>query len=80
MTRYLGISKEGNGDSTLTLFGEKYTPNQHKLAREYVLLDNFYVDAEVSADGHNWSLANATDFLKRPGRLHMAAGVVKMMV
>ena len=61
-----GDIKEGNGDSTLTLFGEKYTPNQHKLAREYVLLDNFYVDAEVSADGHNWSLgAYATDFLEK---------------
>lgn len=61
-----GDIKEGNGDSTLTLFGEKYTPNQHKLAREYVLLDNFYVDAEVSADGHNWSVgAYATDFLEK---------------
>jgi hypothetical protein len=61
-----GDIKEGNGDSTLTLFGEKYTPNQHKLVREYVLLDNFYVDAEVSADGHNWSLgAYATDFLEK---------------
>jgi YVTN family beta-propeller protein len=61
-----GDIKEGNGDSTLTLFGEKYTPNQHKIAREYVLLDNFFVDAEVSADGHNWSLgAYATDFLEK---------------
>ncbi|MFA6946491.1 MAG: alkaline phosphatase family protein [Pedobacter sp.] len=61
-----GDIREGNGDSTLTLFGEKYTPNQHKLAREYVLLDNFYVDAEVSADGHNWSLgAYATDYLEK---------------
>jgi YVTN family beta-propeller protein len=61
-----GDMKEGNGDSTLTLFGEKYTPNQHKLAREYVLLDNFYVDAEVSADGHNWSLgAHANDYLEK---------------
>lgn len=57
---------EGNGDSTLCLFGEKITPNQHKLAKEYVLLDNFYVDAEVSADGHNWSLgAHANDFLEK---------------
>jgi phospholipase C len=58
--------EEGNGDSTLCLFGEKYTPNQHKLAREYVLMDNFYVDAEVSADGHNWSLgAHANDYLEK---------------
>ncbi len=57
---------EGNGDTSLLLFGEKYTPNQHALAREFVLLDNFYVDGEVSADGHNWSTgAYATDFLEK---------------
>ncbi|MBA3975922.1 MAG: hypothetical protein C0504_17085 [Candidatus Solibacter sp.] len=50
----LGI---GNGDPSLTLFGEDVTPNHHKLAREFVLLDNFYVNADVSADGHNWSAA-----------------------
>jgi len=50
----LGI---GNGDPSLTLFGEEVTPNHHKLAREFVLLDNFYVNADVSADGHNWSSA-----------------------
>ncbi|MGC8164986.1 hypothetical protein ACP3WT_25255, partial [Salmonella enterica] len=51
----LGDVKEGNGDPRLVLFGENITPNQHALAREFVLLDNFYVDGEVSADGHNWS-------------------------
>ncbi|MHA8092484.1 bifunctional YncE family protein/alkaline phosphatase family protein [Aquirufa regiilacus] len=56
----------GNGDTTLLLFGEKYTPNQHKLVKEFVLLDNFYVDGEVSADGHNWSTsAHATDYLEK---------------
>jgi YVTN family beta-propeller protein len=56
----------GNGDTSLLLFGERITPNQHKLAGEFVLLDNFYVDGEVSADGHNWSLgAYATDFLEK---------------
>ncbi len=61
-----GDMKEGNGDSTLCLFGEKYTPNQHRLARDYVLMDNFYVDAEVSSDGHNWSLgAHANDYLEK---------------
>jgi Phosphoesterase family len=45
---------------------EIVTPNQHKLARDYVLLDNFYVDGEVSADGHNWSLgAYANDYLEK---------------
>lgn len=50
----LGI---GNGDPSLTLFGEEISPNHHKLAREFVLLDNFYVNADVSADGHNWTSA-----------------------
>lgn len=62
----LGDIPEGNGDTSLVLFGEKVTPNQHKLAKEFVLLDNFYVDGEVSADGHNWSTsANATDYLEK---------------
>ncbi|MBN9379395.1 MAG: beta-propeller fold lactonase family protein [Chitinophagaceae bacterium] len=62
----LGDMKEGNGDSSLVLFGERVTPNLHALAREFVLLDNFYVDAEVSADGHNWSMgAYATDYLEK---------------
>ncbi len=62
----LGDMPSGNGDTSLCLFGEKYTPNQHKIAREYVLLDNFYVDAEVSADGHNWSMgALANDYLEK---------------
>ena len=62
----LGDIPEGNGDTSLVLFGERITPNQHKLAREFVLLDNFYVDGEVSADGHNWSTsANATDYLEK---------------
>lgn len=62
----LGDIAEGNGDTSLVLFGEKITPNQHKLAKEFVLLDNFYVDGEVSADGHNWSLgANANDYLEK---------------
>ena len=58
--------KGGNGDTSLLLFGEKVTPNQHKIARDYVLLDNFYVDAEVSADGHNWSMgAYANDYVEK---------------
>ncbi len=51
----LGDLGLGNGDASLTLFGEAITPNLHKIAREFVLLDNFYVNADVSADGHNWS-------------------------
>jgi YVTN family beta-propeller protein len=62
----LGDMPEGNGDRNLVLFGENITPNQHALAREFVLLDNFYVNGEVSADGHNWSMgAYATDYLEK---------------
>ena len=62
----LGDMKEGNGDNSICLFPEKTTPNQHALAREFVLFDNFYVDAEVSADGHNWSnSAYANDFVEK---------------
>ena len=62
----LGDMPEGNGDTSLVLFGERITPNHHKLAREFVLLDNFYADGEVSADGHNWSTsAHATDYLEK---------------
>lgn len=62
----LGDLPQGNGDTTLVLFGYKITPNQHALSKEFVLFDNFYVDGEVSADGHNWSLgAYATDFLEK---------------
>jgi YVTN family beta-propeller protein len=62
----LGDIPEGNGDPNLVLFGEKITPNQHTIAREFVLLDNFYVNGEVSADGHSWTMgAYATDYLEK---------------
>lgn len=62
----LGDMKEGNGDASICLFPDSITPNQHALAREFVLLDNFYVNAEVSADGHNWSMGGyANDFVEK---------------
>ncbi len=62
----LGDVAKGNGDSSLCLFPLKVTPNQHALANDFVLLDNFYVNAEVSADGHNWSMAGyANDFVEK---------------
>lgn len=62
----MGDMPEGNGDSSLVLFGGNVTPNQHALARQFVLLDNFYVDGEVSSDGHNWSMgAYADDYLEK---------------
>lgn len=58
--------KGGNGDTSLLLFGKNITPNQHALAESFVLLDNFYVNAEVSADGHNWSMGGyANDYLEK---------------
>jgi YVTN family beta-propeller protein len=61
-----GDMPEGNGDPDLCLFPEKFTPNHHALAREYVLLDNFYVESQVSADGHEWTMgAYATDFVQK---------------
>jgi YVTN family beta-propeller protein len=61
-----GDIASGNGDPTLTLFGESVTPNAHALAKEFVLLDNFYVDAEVSYDGHAFSMgAYATDAVEK---------------
>jgi len=57
---------KGNSDPSLCLFPEKISPNHHKLAREYVLFDNFYVNSDVSADGHNWSTAAiAPDYVQK---------------
>lgn len=62
----LGDVKEGNGRPELCIFGEKFTPNQHKIAREFVLLDNTYCSGILSADGHNWSgSAFGTDYLEK---------------
>lgn len=56
----------GNGNPKLTIYGEKVTPNQHALAREYVLFDNLFSNSEVSVDGHSWcDAAMATDFNQR---------------
>ncbi len=62
----LGDLHGGNGDASLCIFGENVTPNQHALAREFVLLDNTYCAGILSADGHNWSTsAFANDYLER---------------
>jgi hypothetical protein len=50
----------GNGDPSLTMYGEDITPNEHKLARQFGVLDNFYDSGEVSGDGHLWSTAAIT--------------------
>jgi DNA-binding beta-propeller fold protein YncE len=50
----------GNGDKSLTMYGEDITPNQHALARQFGVLDNFYDSGEVSGNGHVWSNAAIT--------------------
>jgi YVTN family beta-propeller protein len=65
-----GDMKKGNGDPALVLFGEKVTPNHHKLAEEFVLLDNLYCNGQVSRDGHPWStMAYNTDYIARDWHL-----------
>ena len=62
----LGDITKGNGDSSLCIFPFNVTPNAHKLCEEFTLFDNFYADAEVSADGHNWSTAAyASDYTEK---------------
>jgi sugar lactone lactonase YvrE len=56
----------GSRDESLLMFGEQVTPNHHKLANEFVLLDNLYCNGHVSADGHPWStMAYNTDYIAR---------------
>jgi DNA-binding beta-propeller fold protein YncE len=55
-----GDLKPGDGDPHLCMYGEDVTPNQHKLARQFGILDNFYDSGEVSGDGHVWSTAAIT--------------------
>jgi YVTN family beta-propeller protein len=64
----LGDLGKGNGDKSLAIYGEEVTPNQHKLARDFVTLDNFYAAGGNSADGHQWlTQANETDYCLWPG-------------
>jgi YVTN family beta-propeller protein len=62
----LGDMKEGDGDSSLCIYGEKITPNTHKLAREFTLLDGFYVSGKSSAEGHQWTDASiVSDYVEK---------------
>jgi DNA-binding beta-propeller fold protein YncE len=61
-----GDLKQGNGDPKLCLFGRDVSPNHHALAERYVLLDNFYCNGVLSADGHSWATeGNVTDHLEK---------------
>ncbi len=56
----LGDLPVGDGDPSLTMYGADITPNEHKLALQFGVLDNFYDSGEVSGDGHLWSTASTT--------------------
>ena len=56
----LGDLPVGDGDPSLTMYGADITPNEHKLALQFGVLDNFYDSGEVSGDGHLWSTASIT--------------------
>ncbi len=65
----------GNGDPSLTMYGAAITPNQHKLALQFGVLDNFFDSGEVSGDGHVWSAAAiGTDYLERTWQQNYRAG------
>jgi len=61
-----GDLSEGNGDPKLAMYGEDITPNQHKLAGQFGILDNFYDSGDVSGDGHIWSTsASISDYVEK---------------
>jgi DNA-binding beta-propeller fold protein YncE len=61
-----GDLKEANGDPSISLYGEDITPNEHKLARQFGILDNFYDSGDVSGDGHVWSTsASISDYVEK---------------
>ncbi|HTV81190.1 MAG TPA: hypothetical protein VME18_00960 [Acidobacteriaceae bacterium] len=67
----LGDLGVGNGDPSLTMYGENITPNEHALARQFGVLDNFYDSGEVSGDGHVWSTAAInSDYLERTWQIN----------
>jgi YVTN family beta-propeller protein len=62
----LGDLGKGNGDPSLAIYGQNVTPNQHELSNRFVTFDNFYADAEVSADGWSWvNAANANAYVQK---------------
>ncbi len=65
----LGDMPEGRGMASLCVFGDSVTPNQHRLAREFLLLDNYYASGKSSAEGHHWVDAGmVTDYTEKSVR------------
>ncbi len=62
----LGDMKQGKGDPALCIYGSNVTPNTHKLAEDFILLDNFHVSGKCSAEGHQWTDASiVTDYIEK---------------
>lgn len=65
----LGDMPEGNGTPSLCIYGDSITPNQHQLARNFLLLDNYYASGKCSAEGHQWTDAGmVTDYIEKSVR------------
>ncbi|WPV01540.1 bifunctional YncE family protein/alkaline phosphatase family protein [Mucilaginibacter sp. cycad4] len=65
----LGDMPEGDGNKSLCIYGDSVTPNQHNLARNFLLLDNYYVSGKCSAEGHQWTdAAMVTDYVEKSVR------------
>lgn len=61
-----GDLRKGNGDPSQVMYGDDVTPNHHALAEQFVLLDNYYCNGAISADGHSWATeGNCTDHLEK---------------
>jgi len=62
----LGDMSSGNGQPSLCIYGNKVTPNQHRLAQQFLLLDNYYASGKSSAEGHSWAdAAIVTDYVEK---------------
>ncbi len=62
----LGDMEEGDGMDSLCIYGKEVTPNQHKLAKEFLLMDNYYASGKSSAEGHSWTdAAIVTDYIEK---------------
>jgi DNA-binding beta-propeller fold protein YncE len=65
----------GNGDPSLTMYGEDITPNQHAMALQFGVMDNFYDSGDVSGNGHVWSnTAIGTDYLDKTWQANYGRG------
>ncbi|MEP6730136.1 MAG: bifunctional YncE family protein/alkaline phosphatase family protein [bacterium] len=70
----MGDLSQADGDTSLTMFPRSVTPNHHALAERFGIFDRFFVNAEVSADGHNWSMAAyATDYVEKTVQLNYSS-------